>query len=196
MVKRIVNGLWVTLVVLAAVAGIGTHVAEAATLSFSPQSGTYFAGRSFSVSVLVSSPDQAMNAAQGEISFPTDQLEVLSISQANSVMNLWVQNPTFSNQDGTIDFGGVAIGDPAYYLVMEWEFFAGDSAAAFRRGLDLDDAAWARGRGWALCKALASLSEEEQEGDDDRIHHDPSGWRSPRQIIGRIIADHARSAAH
>ena len=82
--------------------------AHAATLSFSPQSGTYFAGRSFSVSVLVSSPDQAMNAVQGEISFPTKQLEVLSISQTNSIVTLWVQNPTFSNQDGTIDFGGVS----------------------------------------------------------------------------------------
>ena len=84
------------------------HAARAATLSFSPQSGTYFAGRSFSVSVLVSSPDQAMNAVQGEVSFPTNQLEVLSISQTNSVISLWVQNPTFSNQDGTIDFGGVS----------------------------------------------------------------------------------------
>ena len=38
-----------------------------------------------------------------------------------------------------IDFGGVATGDPAYDLVMEWEFFTGDSAAAFRRGLHLDE---------------------------------------------------------
>jgi Sec-independent protein translocase protein TatA len=49
-----------------------------------------------------------MNAVQGEISFPTNRLEVLSISQTNSVISLWVQNPTFSNQDGTIDFGGVS----------------------------------------------------------------------------------------
>lgn len=87
--------------------------AHAATLSFSPQSGTYFAGRSFSVSVLVSSPDQAMNAVQGEVSFPTNQLEVLSISRTNSIISLWVQDPTFSNQDGTIDFGGVAV-NPGY----------------------------------------------------------------------------------
>jgi hypothetical protein len=109
MSNKFVKGLRVALVVFATVAVVGmAHAARAAMLSFSPQSGTYFAGRSFSVSVLVSSPDQAMNAVQGEVSFPTDQLEVLSISQTNSVISLWVQNPTFSNQDGTIDFGGVS----------------------------------------------------------------------------------------
>lgn len=109
MVKRLVNGLWVVIAAFAAAGAMGgIHAARAATLSFSPQSGTYFAGRSFSISVLVSSPDQAMNAVQGEVSFPADQLEVLSISQSNSVISLWVQNPTFSNQDGTVDFGGVS----------------------------------------------------------------------------------------
>jgi aminoglycoside phosphotransferase (APT) family kinase protein len=95
-----------------------------------------------------------------------------------------------------IDFGGVAIGDPAYDLVMEWEFFTGDSAAAFRRGLDLDEATWDRGRGWALWKALVRLSQEREPGDP-RVpaRDDLFGWRhSPRQIIGLIIADHARSA--
>jgi aminoglycoside phosphotransferase (APT) family kinase protein len=96
-----------------------------------------------------------------------------------------------------IDFGGVAIGDPAYDLVMEWEFFAGDSAAAFRRGLHLDEATWDRGRGWALWKALTSLATERQgtDGAQAPAHDDLYGWRhSPRQIIGRIIADHARTA--
>jgi aminoglycoside phosphotransferase (APT) family kinase protein len=93
-----------------------------------------------------------------------------------------------------IDFGGVAVGDPAYDLVMEWEFFTGDSAAAFRRGLHLDEATWARGRGWALWKALANLGKEQEGGHDAQA---PARWhpgRDPRQIIGRVIADHARSA--
>ena len=96
-----------------------------------------------------------------------------------------------------IDFGGVAIGDPAYDLVMEWEFFTGDSAAAFRRGLHLDEATWARGRGWALWKALVNLGKEQEGGDEAQApaHDDLFGWRrSPRQIIGLVIADHARSA--
>jgi hypothetical protein len=101
---------WLIIVGAAALVGVlGAHSARAATLSFSPQSGTYFAGRSFSVAVVVSSPNEAMNAVQGEISFPTNDLEVLSVSDTNSIINLWVQSPTFSNGDGTIDFGGVAV---------------------------------------------------------------------------------------
>ena len=87
--------------------------AFAATLSFFPQSGTYFSGRSFTVAVQVASPNQAMNAVQGEISFPTKKLQVLSVSNVDSVLNLWVQSPTFSNQDGTIDFSGVVV-NPGY----------------------------------------------------------------------------------
>jgi aminoglycoside phosphotransferase (APT) family kinase protein len=96
-----------------------------------------------------------------------------------------------------IDFGGVAVGDPAYDLVMEWEFFTGDSAAAFRRGLDLDEATWDRGRGWALWKALARLGREGEpaDGAPGLARDDPFGWRhSPGRIIGLVIADHARSA--
>ena len=92
-----------------------------------------------------------------------------------------------------IDFGGVAVGDPAYDLVMEWEFFTGDSAAAFRRGLQLDEATWARGRGWALCKALVALAKEKEGGGDAQAAARRFGWRhSPRETIGILIADHAR----
>jgi aminoglycoside phosphotransferase (APT) family kinase protein len=91
-----------------------------------------------------------------------------------------------------IDFGGVAVGDPAYDLVMEWEFFTGESAAAFRRGLHLDEATWGRGRGWALWKALAAIGREKEGGGQAVARRHPG--RDPRQTIGLIIADHARSA--
>jgi aminoglycoside phosphotransferase (APT) family kinase protein len=93
-----------------------------------------------------------------------------------------------------IDFGGVAIGDPAYDLVMEWEFFTGESAGAFRRGLHLDEAAWDRGRGWALWKALVTIGEEKEGGGDAQAAARRPPRRNPRQIIGLLIADHARSA--
>lgn len=53
-----------------------------------------------------------------------------------------------------IDFGGLAIGDPACDLAMAWTFFKGESRKAFRAALPLDDETWARGRGWTLWKAL------------------------------------------
>jgi aminoglycoside phosphotransferase (APT) family kinase protein len=94
-----------------------------------------------------------------------------------------------------IDFGGVSVGDPAYDLVMEWEFFTGDSAAAFRRGLPLDEATWARGRGWALYKALASIARQKTAGSGGQAAARHLGWRhSPAQTIGLLIADHDRPA--
>ena len=79
--------------------------AQAASLYFSPSSGTYQTGRNFTVSIKVSSPT-SMNAASGVISFPTDKLEVLSVSKTGSVFNLWVTEPSFSNigSNGNIRF--------------------------------------------------------------------------------------------
>ena len=63
------------------------------------------------------------------------------------------------------DFGCAAVGDPACDLVMAWTFFTDAGRAAFRRGLPLDDGTWARGRGWALWKALITLAREKQGGE-------------------------------
>jgi aminoglycoside phosphotransferase (APT) family kinase protein len=94
-----------------------------------------------------------------------------------------------------IDFGCAAVGDPACDLVMAWTFFTEHSAAAFRRGLPLDDATWARGRGWALWKALITLAIHREGGDDAQAAARRFGWRhSPDQIINRIVADHTRAA--
>ena len=83
--------------------------ADAATLSFSPASGSYTVGQTLSVSVYVGSADQTMNAASGVISFPPDKLEVTSLSKTGSIFTLWVQEPSFSNSVGTINFEGVVL---------------------------------------------------------------------------------------
>ena len=56
-----------------------------------------------------------------------------------------------------IDFGTSGVGDPACDVVIAWTRFSGTSRTAFRRTLDVDDATWSRGRGWALWKALITL---------------------------------------
>jgi len=52
-----------------------------------------------------------------------------------------------------IDFGSLAVGDPACDLAIAWTFFTREARSAFRENLRLDDATWARGRAWALWKA-------------------------------------------
>ncbi|MDH4170303.1 MAG: aminoglycoside phosphotransferase family protein [Acidimicrobiia bacterium] len=56
-----------------------------------------------------------------------------------------------------IDFGGLDVGDPACDLQPAWNVFAGASRRRFRDELEVDDASWLRGRGWALYQAVSAL---------------------------------------
>ncbi|MET8000030.1 aminoglycoside phosphotransferase family protein [Nonomuraea glycinis] len=53
-----------------------------------------------------------------------------------------------------IDFGGLGIGDPACDLTIAFTLMSAGSRATFRTALDVDDATWTRGRGWALTTGL------------------------------------------
>jgi aminoglycoside phosphotransferase (APT) family kinase protein len=53
-----------------------------------------------------------------------------------------------------IDFGTSGVGDPACDLTIAWTLFSGAGREAFRQVIAMDDATWARARGWALWKAL------------------------------------------
>jgi len=79
---------------------------QKASLYFSPSSGTYTVGNTFLVQVKVNSGGVAINAADGTIVFDPDKLEVVKISKEDSIFTLWVQEPTFSNSQGTISFAG------------------------------------------------------------------------------------------
>lgn len=89
------------------------HSVFAATFSFAPASGTYTVGSVFSVGVYVGSADRAMNAASGIVSYPEDLLEVISLSKNQSQISLWVQEPSFSNSAGTVNFEGIVL-NPGY----------------------------------------------------------------------------------
>jgi aminoglycoside phosphotransferase (APT) family kinase protein len=53
-----------------------------------------------------------------------------------------------------LDFGGLAIGDPAVDLIVAWEVLDPPAREVFRSQLAVDDATWLRGRAWALCITL------------------------------------------
>jgi aminoglycoside phosphotransferase (APT) family kinase protein len=56
-----------------------------------------------------------------------------------------------------IDWGGLNVGDPACDLQPAWNMFGGESRRRFRTELDVDDATWLRGRGWAFAQAVWAL---------------------------------------
>ncbi len=68
-----------------------------------------------------------------------------------SLGNLLVKNRRLC---AVIDFGQLAVGDPACDLAIAWTFFKGESRKIFRTLLALDTNTWARGRAWTLWKAL------------------------------------------
>lgn len=82
-------------------------------MSVSPSSGTYNAGSKINISVKVNTEGQSINAVDGTIGFNPSNLEVISVSKNNSILNLWVQDPTYSNVAGNINFGGVVL-NPGY----------------------------------------------------------------------------------
>ncbi|MEW5805157.1 MAG: hypothetical protein AB1721_00275 [Patescibacteria group bacterium] len=88
-------------------------LARAATLYFSPAFGSYPVSSNLNLSVYVSSPDESINAVSGIVSFPSDKLEVISLSKTGSIINLWVQEPNYSNSTGQINFEGVIL-NPGY----------------------------------------------------------------------------------
>lgn len=92
---------------------------------------------------------------------------------------------------GVIDFGTMAVGDPACDLTIAWTFFDGPDRHAFRRAVGLDDATWARARGWALWKALITHAEAIPEGPAaTRVAGLRFGWRrNARAVIADVIAD-------
>lgn len=53
-----------------------------------------------------------------------------------------------------IDFGQLAVGDPACDLVISWTFLDAESRKVFRDKLNLDNNTWIRGLAWTLWKAL------------------------------------------
>ncbi len=81
-------------------------MAAAAEMSFSPATGSYGAGKEFSIKVLVNPGVDSVNAADGAVSFDKDILSVSSVSKDGSAFSLWTADPTFSNTEGTINFSG------------------------------------------------------------------------------------------
>src|SRR5262245_28166348 len=56
-----------------------------------------------------------------------------------------------------LDFALVGRGDPACDLIVAWSVLSGRAREVLRDELDVDDATWARGRGWALTLAANAL---------------------------------------
>jgi len=87
--------------------------AQEASFYFSPASGTYKVGETFSVALFINAQGVSINAAQTKITFPPEKLKVTNISKSGSIFTLWVQEPIFSNEKGEISVAG-GLPSPGY----------------------------------------------------------------------------------
>lgn len=92
--------------------------------------------------------------------------------------NLLVRNGRLS---AVIDFGQMAVGDPACDLSIAWTFFHDSSRTAFRKALSLDSGTWNRAKAWTLWKALVTTAGAT----------DPGNFESKRswQILKELISE-------
>ncbi len=93
--------------------------------------------------------------------------------------NLLVEQGKLS---AVIDFGSLGVGDPACDLMAAWGLFSGESRTVFRAALAVDDATWARGRGWALSQALIFIPYY--------LNTNPVGVARAHHTIDAVLADH------
>lgn len=76
-----------------------------------------------------------------------------------------------------LDFGCSGVGDPACDTTPVWTWLSGTAREAFREVLGVDDATWARGRGWAVWKALLLVTNEP-----------PAQRRLARHVLDQLAA--------
>ncbi|MFJ6726074.1 aminoglycoside phosphotransferase family protein [Streptomyces sp. NPDC091281] len=79
-----------------------------------------------------------------------------------------------------IDFGTAGVGDPACDAIPAWTFLSAEGRRTFRAAGGFDDAAWARGRGWALTFV---------SGIDYYRHTNPVMAELGRRAVAEVLAD-------
>lgn len=128
-----------------------------------PIAGSHSFHRGGSLAVYDSETRQALALLEGKI-------DVASATEIweRAISTTWQQPPVWVHGDiaqgnllvqegrlsAVIDFGQLAIGDPACDLAIAWTFFDNKSREIFRNQLMLDKDTWIRGLAWTLWKYM------------------------------------------
>lgn len=95
---------------------------EAATLSVSSAQTQVSVGETVRYKILLNTQSKVINTVEGVISFDPTMVEVVSVSSSNSILDIWIENPSFSNSTGKISFSGGII--PPGYIGSSGEVFS------------------------------------------------------------------------
>ena len=98
----LVTGCWLLVVSMA-----GAESSQlGASMYINPLSENPRANSNFTATIKVDSLAQPINAVKGLLYFNKDKLEIINVSKIGSILNLWVEEPAFSNIEGTLRFQG------------------------------------------------------------------------------------------
>jgi aminoglycoside phosphotransferase (APT) family kinase protein len=84
-----------------------------------------------------------------------------------------------------IDFAGLGVGDPACDIVIAWNLLSPETRPVFRAALQVDDATWARAKGWALTTGLNAYT--------SYAATNPLIGANTHRQISQVLIDHART---
>ena len=124
---------------------------EASTISVSPAGGTFVAGSTFDVALLLNTEGKEVNAIEVYLSFPADKLQLVSPTVGGSIISLWTSPPQFDNGRGTVTLkGGIPNGiNVSSGVITNLRFRVRGVGSAFVRGLDNSEVYLNDGRGTA-----------------------------------------------
>ncbi|MHB9019409.1 MAG: cohesin domain-containing protein [Minisyncoccota bacterium] len=103
MIKKILKIVTIVLSVVCLSSFNSTFAASNLTLVSDVKTANI--GQQFSV-VLLLDAEENINAAQGIVSFSPSVIQMVSVDNSDSIFNFWVEDPTISNDVGTMSFVG------------------------------------------------------------------------------------------
>src|SRR3990167_3832112 len=88
-------------------AGLGLPgLARAAILYVDPQAVATAQGETFLVNLRLDSEGEVINVVELSLPYPSESLEVVSLSRGRSILSLWPEEPTADPAAGTIRLAG------------------------------------------------------------------------------------------
>lgn len=85
---------------------LGPVFASAATIYLDPATGKYPPGVTFEVDVRIDNEGQCVNAVSVDLAYPKGALEAVDASEGNSILSLWIKDPTIYENYGLVSFIG------------------------------------------------------------------------------------------
>lgn len=76
------------------------------TIYITPARGQYRIGDEFEIEIRAATGGERIRAAEADLKFNPDAIDLVSISTEGSILSQWATEPSFSNGDGSIRFSG------------------------------------------------------------------------------------------